>query len=210
MLPIVPPQIAFPDVSAYTSLLRIESPAFALANTHTETRSVAIPDVPFYSQFTDITSPRWQKVGCGITSLAMLIEYYGADVTVDSLLKQGIAAGAYLESAGWTYNGLVSVAKKYGMNGSWYDYGKSSNATALAKIKNDLDTGPVIASVHYKFDPASTIPHLVVITAIDGETVHYNDPAAQSGDGTISLSKFTKAWKKRYIIVRPATASQTT
>ncbi len=54
-----------------------------------------VPVVPFYSQFSDITSATWQKVGCGIASLAMLIEYYNPGVvTVDTLLEEGIAADA--------------------------------------------------------------------------------------------------------------------
>jgi ABC-type bacteriocin/lantibiotic exporter with double-glycine peptidase domain len=204
MLPVLPPQLVYPDPATYAQLIDLPSP---LARAETAPRP--IPSVPFYSQFKDIASPKWQKVGCGITALAMIIDYYGSDVSVETLLKQGVAAGAYLESAGWTYAGLVSVSKKYGLEGYWYDYGKLDSATAIAKINKDLKNGPVIASVHYQFDPKSTIPHLVVITAIDGDTVYYNDPAAKSGDNNISLSTFTKAWKQRYIIVRPAVTAKT-
>jgi len=59
--------------------------------------------VPFYSQFKDITDPTWQKVGCGIASLAMLIDYYKPAVSVDSLLTEGITTGAYITSAGWSH-----------------------------------------------------------------------------------------------------------
>ena len=68
-----------------------------------EVSTKIIPEVPFYSQFKDISSAKWQKVGCGVTSLAMVIEYYNPDsVSVNTLLNEGIAAGAYLNSAGWT------------------------------------------------------------------------------------------------------------
>src|SRR3989338_2820020 len=60
-----------------------------------------VPTVPFYSQFNDITPASWKKVGCGIASLAMLIEYYNpGSVTVDNLLQEGIDANAYIDSAG--------------------------------------------------------------------------------------------------------------
>src|ERR1700690_2125492 len=85
--------------------------------------TTSIPDVPFYSQFKDITSPTWQKVGCGVASLAMVIDYYEPAVPVNTLLKQGIAAGAYLQSAGWTYKGLIQLAQKYGLSGNSYDLG---------------------------------------------------------------------------------------
>ena len=165
----------------------------------------SIPAVPFYSQFKDIQSPPWQKVGCGVTSLAMVIDYYAPDaVTVNALLKQGIAAGAYATNAGWTYKGLISLANNYGLNGNSYDLGKSASSTALAGLTKYLADGPVIASVHYKFDPKSTIPHLVVIDGIASSTVYYNDPAAKSGELHISVANFLKGWKKRFIVIRPA------
>ena len=172
-----------------------------------ETKAVAtssVPDVPFYSQFKDITSAAWQKVGCGVTSLAMIIDYYNPDaVSVNTLLKQGIAADAYLQSAGWTYAGLIQLSQKYGLDGDSYDLGKLSGESAFAQLKTYLKDGPIIASVHYKFDPKSTIPHLVVINGIDNGVIYYNDPAAKSGEKQISSADFIKGWKKRFIVVRP-------
>jgi uncharacterized protein YvpB len=163
-----------------------------------------IPEVTFYSQFTDIKSPEWKKVGCGVTSLAMIIDYYKPDtVVVDTLLNQGIKGGAYLKNAGWTYKGLISLGNKYGLDGESYDLSSMSNKSSLEKFNTYLKDGPVIASVHYKFDPKSTIPHLVVITGIDKDTMYYNDPAAKVGGKTISTEDFMKAWKKRFIVVRP-------
>src|SRR3989344_8293245 len=46
--------------------------------------------VPFYSQFSDIRDAKWQKLGCGIADLAMLIEFYKPGmVSVNTLLKEG-------------------------------------------------------------------------------------------------------------------------
>lgn len=159
--------------------------------------------VPFYSQFSDITSPTWKKQGCGITSLAMVIGYYKqSSVSVDSLLAEGITAGAYSD-AGWTYSGLISVASKHGMQGSSFDLASSGMTSAYGQFTKALATGPVIASVHYKFDPKSTIPHLVVINSIKDGVVYYNDPAAATGQLQIPVDTFTKAWKMRYIVIRP-------
>ena len=142
-----------------------------------------------------------------MTSLAMVIDYYKPAVVItNALLKQGIAIGAYDYSAGWTYSGLISLAKRYGLTGQSYDYGSSSAAVALSHFEQALAKGPVIASVHYKFDPASTIPHLVVIDRMEDGVLYYNDPAAKSGDLTISVANFVKGWKKRYIVVRPPVA----
>jgi predicted double-glycine peptidase len=164
---------------------------------------VVIPNVPFYSQFKDIESLSWQKVGCGVASLAMVIDYYKSAVPVDTLLKQGIASGAYLKSAGWTYAGLIALAKQYGLSGSSYDLAQLSTKEALLWLQTYAADGPVIVSVHYKFDPKNPIPHLVVIDGIEDDTVYYNDPAAKGGEKQISLADFQKAWKKRFIVIRP-------
>jgi ABC-type bacteriocin/lantibiotic exporter with double-glycine peptidase domain len=147
-------------------------------------------------------------VGCGITDLAMLINYYHPDaVSVNTLLKKGIAAGAYDYNAGWIYAGLIDLSKPYGLNGAYYNLAALSAEDAYTALAKHLKTGPVIAPVHYKFDPKSTIPHLVVLNSIQGDTVYYNDPAAKVGQKSISKSAFLKTWKKRIIEIRPATQS---
>jgi len=162
-----------------------------------------VPNVPFYSQFEDITSPSWKKVGCGIASLAMIIDYYMPAIDVDTLLKEGIARGAYLQNAGWTYSGLISVAKNHGLNGTTYDFGNLDSKIAFIKLSSSLEDGPVVVSIHYKFEPTNPIPHLVVINGIKDGFLYYNDPAAKTGELKISSSDFLKAWKKRYIVFRP-------
>lgn len=169
-------------------------------------KNTDIFSVPFYSQFTDISSAEWQKVGCGIASLAMLIEFYEPDsVTVDGLLKEGIAAGAYLSNAGWTHAGLINLSKKYGLTGASNDMAGSSMDAAFSKLESVLEEGPVMVSVHYTFDPQNPIPHLVVVNGVKDGQVYYNDPAEAAGGGSLSISKFQKAWKKRYIEIRSTT-----
>jgi ABC-type bacteriocin/lantibiotic exporter with double-glycine peptidase domain len=164
---------------------------------------ISVADVPFYSQFVDIKYPPWQKVGCGVTSLAMLIDYYTSAVSVNTLLGEATSSGAYDTRAGWTYQGLINVAKKYSLSGTSYDLGSSKVGTAFAQFKTYLADGPVMASVHYKFDPKSTIPHLVVIDRLVGDTLYYNDPAAKAGEQSISVANFEKGWKKRFLVFRP-------
>lgn len=160
----------------------------------------AVPDVPFYSQFTDIHDAKWQKMGCGIASLAMIIEYYHpGEVSVDTLLYEAIAAGAYAKNAGWKHRDLALLGGEYGLEGKSYDLARLDAKSAFLQFKESLAEGPVIASVHYKFDPKSTIPHLVVITGIADDRVYYNDPAARAAGRSVSTSEFLAAWKKRFI-----------
>lgn len=173
-----------------------------------ETLTSAEPSVftvPFFSQLTDITEASWKKVGCGITGLAMLIEYYypGEIDSVDTLLHEGVALGAYDDSVSWSYSGLISVAQKYGVTGTTHDYKGSTMDDAFDAMKKDLADGPIMASVHYTFKPTNPIPHLVIISGIKNNLVYYNDPADTTGGGSISIAQFKSGWKKRYIEYYP-------
>lgn len=159
--------------------------------------------VPFYSQFDDITPANWKKIGCGIASLGMLIDYYKPAVPVDTLLDEGINSGAYITSAGWSHQGLINVAKKYGLTGEPVSLAHLSADAAFLELEKVLAEGPVMASVYYTFTPGHPIPHLVVINDVKDGFVYYNDPAEPSGGGTISIEKFKPAWKERYISIRP-------
>ncbi len=160
-------------------------------------------DVPFYSQLRDIRSVEWRKLGCGIASLAMVIEFYRpGSVSVNTLLKEGIAEGAYSKNAGWTHKGLALLAGQYDLKGKAYDLSGLETASAFAQFKKILKDGPVIASVFSKFDPKSPLPHLVVINGIAGGRVYYNDPAGFTAEKNISVADFMRGWKKRFIVIK--------
>lgn len=163
-----------------------------------------VPEVPFYSQFSDIHAPEWQKLGCGIASLAMLIDFYHpGTVSVDTLLKEGIASRAFVNGAGWSHNGLALLANRHGLKGASYDFSNLDKNSAFAQFEEILKQGPAIASVHYTLNPKNPIPHLIVINSVNNGMVYFNDPAGKSAGGKISVQDFLKAWKKRFIVVRP-------
>lgn len=163
--------------------------------------------VPFFSQFSDISEPSWRKVGCGIASVAMLIDYYQpGSADVDSLLYQGISAGAYLETAGWTHAGLIDLTRPFGLRGESRSLADLSADVALDRLREVVADGPVMASVHYTFDPQNPIPHLVVVTGVTDGEVHYNDPAEPTGGGVITTEQFQRGWKQRYITIRPVSS----
>jgi len=166
------------------------------------------PTVPFYSQFKDISIPSWKKVGCGIASIAMIIDYYRPEaISVDGLLREAIALRAYDTNAGWIHKGLIQTSQSHGLSGKSYDLSGSQKSSAFRALEAKLHDGPVIVSIHYKFDPANPIPHLVVIESIKDGILTYNDPAGAKGHGQISTTKFLKAWKKKFIVLRPTEPS---
>lgn len=163
-----------------------------------------VPVVPFYSQFKDIQPLAWQKIGCGVASLAMIIEYYKPKtVSVNKLLNQAVLSGAYKKNTGWIHKDLILLSKKYGLDGNAYELSKLTNEDAFTQFKKSLQDGPVIVSIHYKFNPKSPIPHLVVIDGIKDGVIYYNDPAEKNGGKQISTDLFLKGWKKKFIVVRP-------
>lgn len=168
-----------------------------------EPKSQSVHTVPFYSQFADISAPKWRKIGCGIASLAMLIDFYKpGEITVDGLLEEGIAANAYVSDAGWSHAGLIGLAKSYGLSGEAVYMTDQSMSSAFSTLETALNEGPVMVSVHYTFKPTNPIPHLVIVTGVEDGKVYYNDPAEKSGNGSISIEQFQSAWKKRYIAIR--------
>ncbi len=169
---------------------------------------VPVAHVPYYSQFTDVSAVEWKKNACGVVSIAMVVDYYSTkEISVDTMLSQALKSGAYLQSAGWTHKGLIDLATKYGMKGQAYDMTRSSQSAAFSAFTTQLKTGPVIASVHYKFEPTNPIPHLVVIVGMDKTHVYYNDPATAGAGKKLSIADFKKAWKQKFIVIRPVAAT---
>lgn len=161
-------------------------------------------EVPFYSQIRDISSAKWKKLSCGIADLAMIINFYNPGAVVpDTLLWKGLAAGAFINGVGWKHQGLVDLARPYGLTGKSHDFSHLDKNSAFSTLGKFLKEGPVIASIYYAFDPNSKIPHLVVINGVDGDFVFYNDPAARAGNQKISIAGFMRGWKKRIIVIRP-------
>ena len=160
-------------------------------------------NVPFYSQFRDISIAKWKKLGCGVAGLAMLIEYQiGRPVSVMQLLFEGIAAGAFQNGVGWKHQALASLAENYGLNGRAYDLSTKNNRAALQELLGVLRDGPVLISIHHKFDPARTLGHLVAVTGFENDVFFYHDPEGPDQARVISTADFLKGWKKRFIAVR--------
>ena len=210
LTPVTPPKTRSPRYPLNTLPRFTPDTPKRLAQATTLTKPSNTPHlqlpVPFYSQFNDISSPTWQKVGCGIASLAMLIDYYSDEsIVVDTLLDAGIASGAYIDDAGWSHAGLIALAGRYGLTGESKSLAHLSSTAAFAELETVLADGPVMVSVHYTFEPTNPIPHLVVVHRVVDDRIYYNDPAETSGNNSLTIEKFKRAWKQRYIEIRPGT-----
>ena len=160
--------------------------------------------VPFYSQFADIPRVEWRAEGCGIAAMAMEIEFYKPNsVSMTDLILQALKLGAHTPGVGWKHKELAALAGLYGLDGKNYDLTKMSGQEAFGDFKNRLAEGPVIVSIHNKFDPRATLGHLVVVTGMDNGMIFYHDPAYGNKIAKmISEKGFMKGWKQRFITVR--------
>ena len=168
-------------------------------------------DVPFVSQYADLGRHEWRARGCGIASLKMVLDFYGTHILLEELLSVGLELGAYREGIGWSHGGLVSIAERYGYRGYNADWGpKSSNPKtapgAWDALMSELAHGPVLASVHAGFDAERPGGHIVAITGYADGLVLLNDPEQmheREGRRALALDAFLKAFKRRYIVIRP-------
>lgn len=168
-------------------------------------------DVPFSSQYADLGHHEWRARGCGIASLHMVLKFCGRPVPLDDLLQEGLAVGAYREGIGWTHRGLVELARRHGCHAYNIDVAPNSTTPKLADaawgmLTTELEWGPVLASVHSRFDPTVPDGHIVVVTGWDGELVALNDPVElteREGHKLLAAAVFRRAFKQRYIAVRP-------
>lgn len=161
--------------------------------------------VPLYSQISDISSVEWKQKGCGVTDVAMIVNFYKPNSTsVQKVLEEAVAGGAYVKNVGWSHAGLAALAKKHGMVGTTYSFYGLTKEDTLNKFENIIKGGPAIASIHRGFDPKSPFGHLIVVTGFDDNLIYYNDPGKYDGIRKISIADFMKGWEKALIVLRPS------
>jgi len=174
-------------------------------------------DVPFLSQYADLGHHEWRARGCGIVALKMALDFWHArdgrnrTVPLDALLQDGIAEGAYRAGIGWTHTGLAALARAYdyeAFNADWAQNGPTpkSPEEAWQALLGELAAGPVLASVWSGLDPERGGGHIVVVTGFADDLVAFNDPEERTereGRKLLALNSFLRAFKRRYVVVRP-------
>jgi hypothetical protein len=173
-------------------------------------------DVPFESQYEGIADPAWQWRGCGIVSLHMVMRYWHAHnpsrilPSISALLERGMAIGAYREGIGWTHRGLVELARQFGYEGFNADHASNGpNPKSVEEtwrlISDELERGPVLASVYHYLDPTHGGGHIIVVTGFQDGLVAFNDPEemnTREGQRLFILDRFLYGFKNRFIVIR--------
>ena len=164
------------------------------------------------SQHLDITDPARRRVACGSVSLLMLMRYkqsigVNRDRTLPTLAKLdrvGVNRRAYKPGLGWSHTGLVGLAKIYGFNRSEsYDLTDLPFDRALREFKKHLNSGPIIASVYFRYRPGQG-GHLLVLERLSDRRATVWDPDSRSRAKIrylLPAQKFLSAWKKRLVVI---------
>jgi hypothetical protein len=179
-----------------------------------------ILEVPHLSQILDVKDGDWHNRACGVTALAMLIEFYSDkenSSSLDDLIKEGLSLGGHDDRYGWIHSFLVLLAYNHGLCAHQEEF-KSSDKSFEEKLskggmekfkKSILNAEPVIVSVDVGFRHNKTT-HLIVLTGIKIEEgsikgFYFHDPQSEErGDGEhefVALDRFKEYWRKMAIFV---------
>lgn len=101
-------------------------------------------NVPYYSQFVDLTDPFWMLRACGVASLKMASEFCGAAVPdLLTLCVEAKERGGYDMQNGWVHDYMVMKARELGLEAE-----RKEGLTDTRELLAHLDAGyPIIVSV---------------------------------------------------------------
>mgnify|MGYP001603265812 CR=1 FL=1 len=124
--------------------------------------SFVIEGVPFFSQRVDDANYKqegfsslkeavyWSERICGIACVKMVVKAFmpEKDVRLNDLLDRGLEAVAYREDVGWIHQGLIDLARLFGLNGGRKSVGENIEKIGEYVINHKV----VIASVTVGFE----------------------------------------------------------
>jgi len=178
-------------------------------------------EVPFYSQFTDVTLEEWKERACAPTCLKMVLDFLSGgkfEKGIDDLIKEGLEIiGGYEPGNGWTHAGMIRLAHNHGFQAyleefrtikvnveektfSKSDFEDLLIEKGIEKIKQILNSGlPVIISCSKNFDEFHKF-HQVVLIGFDDNGFYYHEPHKESeeegANRFVDFQTFKTHWRK--------------
>ncbi len=143
-------------------------------------------EVPYYSQFVDVTDSFWMLRACGATSLKMVAEYHGVDVAdIISLCNEAKDRGGYDMQNGWIHDYLITKAKELGLTAF-----RKEGIKDLDEIKSFLDNGnPVIVSVEKRVLEQKRF-HIIVLVGYEQVQASQAGIGSVENDSEVSIDCF--------------------
>jgi len=174
-------------------------------------------DIPYYSQYRDVTDPEWQQRACGVVCLKMILDARGIETpSLDEMIQDGVALGAYSEN-GWLHDGLLALGAKYGGELYRKEFRKKDadpetaerlNREGVDMILRELEAGhPVIVSAIKNFEISNKFHMVLVVGAEIEEGIvkgfYYHDPDSYTDTKGayqfVPMSTFGATWRRMAI-----------
>ena len=145
----------------------------------------------------------WEKNGCGIACVGMVLTIAGKEYTIENLIQETLHLKGYIEGIGWRHAALARTIANRNIPAYSQEFTSPNNdktlfAIGMKKIKEQVQSGnPVIVSVLRHFNPDATATHLVVITGIADDAFIVQDSDYEEGGENIAVSfdRFAQAWR---------------
>lgn len=197
-----------------------------------ENKKKFILDVPYYSQYLDVSDENWKPRACGILCLKMVMEFYGRKINreipaPDHLTRENEFINGF-GKFGSEHEPLVMIARNYGFHAYRQEFRSLVNdyeskkiirspyedeltKKGIEKIVRKLENNqPVIVSAVKNFSEIDKF-HLVVLTGLekDGDEIkgfYYHDSGSHDREAGkhkfVPMDIFKKHWRKMAIYVK--------
>ena len=184
-------------------------------------------NVPFYSQYDDVTQSEWRSRSCTIVCMKMALEYLTEleIPSADKLIAEGLYIGAHTPD-GWSHHKTALLAHNYGAPAYLEEFrsvyidaeGQRAQASTheigmrdfgIEKIASAIKAGNlVIVSALRNLDVNGTF-HTILITGVEEKEgrvlgFYFHDPDTTTErrvNSFIELPDFLLIWRKMAIFI---------
>ena len=155
------------------------------------------------------TIPDWQKNGCGIACVAMVLARAGKKCIPEDLAKEALALNGYLEGVGWRHTALARTITNHGVPAYAQEFTSPDKNTTLRTIglqkiqKQAIAAIPSIISVCRNFKPNAQTTHLVVVVGFNQQNFIIDDPDHTHGAANIQIpiEQLAQVWRGYAIFI---------
>jgi len=171
-------------------------------------------DVPYTSQYRDISDPYWKDRGCAVACAKMVLDMTEKEIpTLDALVLECKELYGYDPELGWTHVAISNLMKKYGVSSARKEYKMAGLfETGVQDIKDALRGGnPVMISAVRRWREETKF-HMVLFVGFEMEGneisgFYYHDPDTKEGEEGanlfVSFKTFERYWRRLAIFPRP-------
>lgn len=165
-------------------------------------------EVPFFWQYAPEISESWRHRACTMTSLAMVLNFFGTKISPQEVIDQGLSIKAYIEGVGWDHRATSMIAHNHGVHAYSQEFrtlteGVPSKfdadflSTGISKIEKSLSANiPVLASIKMDFKDMDE-PHTIVLVGMTDTDFIYHDSKYEDGAyKQVSKETFKNFWRK--------------